>query len=362
MVTKEIQRCDVDCNCDGVSWGDWSSCSGTCGDGMRSKSRVCKPHINNGRQCKDNDADEKFSSKVSEQCSNGKRCPLVINGKWDEWGDWSACSVKCGGGTQSRSRKCGYPGKTAQVVGQEPFDEDYDRVVPCKGSGVELLGLKEADKCNKKSCEVSTLFFLMDTTGSFSGVDQNSALSLGIDLLDELKREKVDVPAFRIVTIDDPTTEVRKEITDQNTFSTKLNSLYKEKHPRGNNNWEEKSMDGILKAVNTANHGAVVCLFTDAASHDLNLEAEISRKIKEKDVHIFIFLTPDYPLYKGEGNWYREPKKGLESYRVYQRISHRHTYIMSKTDPSTAAIVMQKALKTSQKGKLTERNLSISIY
>jgi len=314
---------------------------------------VCKPHINNGRQCKDNDAEEKFSTKVIEKCSNGRRCPLVVNGQWEVWGAWSPCSVKCGGGTQSRSRKCGYPGKTTQTEGQEPFDEDYDRVVPCSGSGVEILGLTEDDMCNKKSCEVSTLFFLMDTTGSFSGVDQNSALSLGTDLLKELKREKVKVPAFRIVTIDDPKTEVRKEITNQNIFETKLRGIYKEDLPGGNNNWEEKSMDGILKAVNVANHGAVICLFTDAASHDLNLEDQILRKIREKDVHIFIFLTPDYPLYKGEGSSYREPKKGMESYRVYQRISHRHTYIMSKTEPSTAAIVMQKALKTSQKECVT---------
>ena len=110
-------------------------------------------------------------------------------------------------------------------------------------------------------------------------------------------------------------------------------------------------MEGILKAMNVANLGAVICLFTDAASHDLNLETKITTKITEKDINLFIFLTPDYPLYPGEGDNYRQPDKGLESYRVYQRISHRHTYIMSKTDPSTAAIVMHKALKSSQKGK-----------
>ena len=151
-----------------------------------------------------------------------------------------------------------------QFLGQDPFDEDYDRVVPCSGSGVELLGLTEADKCNKESCKVSTLFFLMDTTGSFSGVDQNSALSLGVKLLKELKREKVDVPTFRIVTINDPNTEVRSEITNENYFETRLTGLYDDGHPSGGDR-EEKSLDGILKAINTANHGAVIFLFTDAA-------------------------------------------------------------------------------------------------
>ena len=121
-------------------------------------------------------------------------------------------------------------------------------------------------------------------------------------------------------------------------------------------------MDGILQAINAASHGAVICLFTDAASHDLRLEDEISRKITEKDIHLFIFLTPDYPLYAGEGSSYRQPTKGMESYRVYQKISSRHTYIMSKTEPSTAAIVMHKALKSSQKGKNKHRKFSIQKY
>jgi len=97
----------------------------------------------------------------------------------------------------------------------------------------------------------------------------------------------------------------------------------------------------------------VICLFTDAASHDLNYEKDIIRKVTEKDVHLFIFLTPDYPLYAGEGDSYRKPSVGMESYRVYQRITGRHTYIMSKTEPSTASIIMHKALKSSAKECVT---------
>ena len=350
MHTKEVQNCPVDCQCSGQEWTSWSSCTGTCGEGKRDKTRVCKAHKNNGRPCSNNDPTTEFSTKVTEECKNVRRCPLIVKGEWSDWDDWGKCSVKCGGGTKSRNRKCEYLGKTVQRKGEEPFDKDYDREVPCSGSGVDTIGSDGTNQCEPQSCEVSTLFYLMDTTGSFSGVDQNSALDLGLNLLKELEDDGVKVPKFRIVTIDDPKTEVRNVIDSDKLFKEKLTNLYKERHPGGNGNWEERSMDGILKAINTANHGAVICLFTDAASHDLHLEKDITKKIIEKDIHLFIFLTPDYPLYPGEGSSYREPDKGMESYRVYQKISSRHTYIMSKTEPSTASIIMHKALKSSHKG------------
>lgn len=310
---------------------------------MREKTRVCKAHKNNGRACLDNDASIEFSTKVIEECNNERRCPIIILGEWSKWDDWSDCSVKCGGGAKSRSRTCEFLGKAVRKLEEEPFDEDYDREVPCTGSGVETIGSDGVNQCNVMSCEVSTLFYLMDTTGSFSGVDQNSALSLGINLLNELKEDKVKIPMFRIVTINDPDTEVRNVITGQSLFEEKLNNLYKSKHP-GGGDWAEKSLDGILKAINTANHGAVLCLFTDAPSKDLDLEPDITKKLIEKDVHLFIFLTPDYDLSNAQA---------LQSYRVYQKISKRHTYIMSKTEPSTASIIMHKALKSSQKECLT---------
>ena len=184
MSVKQVQTCAVNCQCAGVEWGSWSPCSGTCGEGNREQSRVCKAHKNNGIPCTENHPSIEFSTKVTEKCDNGMRCPIIVNGDWKNWGDWSPCSVKCGGGVTTRNRKCEYPGKSVQKEGEKAFDKDYDRERPCIGSGVEVIGGDGDDnQCNKKSCEVSTLFYLMDTTGSFSGVDQNSALSLGVDLL-----------------------------------------------------------------------------------------------------------------------------------------------------------------------------------
>ena len=34
---------------------------------------------------------------------------ITVPGNWGTWDNWSVCSLKCGGGTKSRSRSCNDP-------------------------------------------------------------------------------------------------------------------------------------------------------------------------------------------------------------------------------------------------------------
>ena len=59
--------------------------------------------------------------------------PCLVDGGWSEFGEWSECSVLCGGGTQTRARTCTNP-------------------APVNG-GADCLGKNtETHDCNIRSC------------------------------------------------------------------------------------------------------------------------------------------------------------------------------------------------------------------
>jgi len=61
---------------------------------------------------------------------------LSVDGGWTTWGNWSTCTVTCGGGTQTRSRSCTNPpmahgGKTC--LGLKEMTQDCNKDVMCPG-------------------------------------------------------------------------------------------------------------------------------------------------------------------------------------------------------------------------------------
>ncbi len=75
--------------CDG-EWSAWSACSATCGGGTQTRTCTNPAPLNGGANC----------VGPSSQACNTQACPAPVNGGWS---DWSACSVTCGGGTQTRT-------------------------------------------------------------------------------------------------------------------------------------------------------------------------------------------------------------------------------------------------------------------
>ncbi|KAM8931068.1 hemicentin-1 [Pelodytes ibericus] len=100
----DIANCNVKpCPVDGVwsPWLPWGSCSKTCGKGTQTRNRLCNnpPPSFNGLHCE--------GQESQMQICNNRLCP--VDGKWSVWGSWTSCSLSCGGGLRQRTRECTNP-------------------------------------------------------------------------------------------------------------------------------------------------------------------------------------------------------------------------------------------------------------
>lgn len=107
-------------------WGDWTTCTKSCGGGSQTKTRsVDREDAYGGKKC------GKLSK--SREC-NSFSCP--VDCAVSEWESWSICSSSCGGGIQSRSRKVSseymYGGKSCPHLAEsQACNEDVSCPVDC---------------------------------------------------------------------------------------------------------------------------------------------------------------------------------------------------------------------------------------
>ena len=125
----------VTVDCTWSSWSDWTSCSKTCGGGIKEKSRqVQTPAENGGSRCPKSD-------RLSRIACNEHDCPgiilsyifldyqnttkllglktiflsiptigtiliiVTVNCVWSAWSEWTSCSKTCENGVSERSRR-----------------------------------------------------------------------------------------------------------------------------------------------------------------------------------------------------------------------------------------------------------------
>ena len=107
-----LGNCPINCEWD--QFGEWSTCSKSCGGGEKSRIRSKLKQAENGGALCAGDA-------VDLTSCNSHNCP--IDCEWDSFGEWSTCSKSCGEGVTTRKR---LNLKLAQYGGKE-----------CAGSAVE---------------------------------------------------------------------------------------------------------------------------------------------------------------------------------------------------------------------------------
>ena len=131
----ETKKCysGASCPIDGgfSLWSQWSICSATCGEGVRTRTRQCNAPtpMFGGADC--------VGEFIQEEiCFAKMHCP--VDGGWSVWSRWSNCSAECGEGTQERDRVCNNPvpmygGRKCQ--GKNIDIRHCDTLIPCPVNG-----------------------------------------------------------------------------------------------------------------------------------------------------------------------------------------------------------------------------------
>ena len=96
-----VNKCPI--NCQWSQWGEWTSCSQSCGTGTRSRQRQVEEDAKyGGIAC----LDQEKSKEEVEKCV-AHSCP--VHGSWGQWSRFSYCNATCGPGFKSRFRLCDQP-------------------------------------------------------------------------------------------------------------------------------------------------------------------------------------------------------------------------------------------------------------
>ncbi|XP_023201222.1 adhesion G protein-coupled receptor B2 isoform X2 [Xiphophorus maculatus] len=113
-------------------WSPWSVCSLTCGQGWQVRTRSCvsSPY---GTLCSG-------ALRETRMCNNTVSCPgepgiiSTVHGQWEEWSSWSLCSVTCGRGSRTRTRKC-MDGGGVKPCGQPDIQTKPCNIAVCPVEG-----------------------------------------------------------------------------------------------------------------------------------------------------------------------------------------------------------------------------------
>lgn len=112
-------------DCEVGPWEPKAPCSKTCGGGKQTFTRTLVNKAAGGAKCP--------SMSIDTDCNTGK-CP--VDCKIGEWTPWTACSVTCGTGVQSRKREVQVEAKNGGTACEPTLDSRVCSGPPCEGDCV----------------------------------------------------------------------------------------------------------------------------------------------------------------------------------------------------------------------------------
>nr|XP_043901345.1 SCO-spondin [Solea senegalensis] len=108
-------------NCTWTEWGEWSSCSRSCGVGQQQRIRTFLSPGSSGSWCEDI-----LGGNQEQRFCNIRPCR--VDGGWSRWSPWSRCDKRCGGGRSIRTRSCSSP---PPKNGGKNCEGEKNQVKPC---------------------------------------------------------------------------------------------------------------------------------------------------------------------------------------------------------------------------------------
>jgi len=284
--------CDCDPNADDPN--------SFCPSGDICKDCTCQPPFPPGCDC-DPAADDPDSS-----CSAGNECVqckcLPLGCECDETADDP--DSFCPAGHTCQNCKCQKPLPPGCDCDSDSENPDYLcpadlRCVGCKcqscpQSGGQGLGQgRDSNKVLNPP-----LIFVIDTTKSVKP-DKDSIFNLTKRVTDRIMNDKINIPRFQLISFNDYGREINRNVRleidtdDVGAFARATSSLVFESFDGGRDS-RERLTQGLLVALQNAPDRSLIVVFTDNGTKDLDLEKEIIRIKKAREIEVFIVLTPAY--------------------------------------------------------------------